>query len=349
MASLTTEARRRTGATVYVVRWREGGASRKRRVGTDRRLAEAALLDAMRVEQDARGATETARDGAELVARFLDAMRLKGLREATLAYYRQRLEWWLARHPGVPPARWTRALLERTLAEQAEWAPRTKGMLVAALRRLRRWARKGGAFMPDLTDELEMPVARPRSRAPLSGAEADRLLDAVKEHRYGPAVALALCAGLSLGDVRSITWGEVDLDAGWVMRRDGRQKTGVVLRVPILPELAEALRRARPLHPAPTEAVCTGLAKSRRANHETLRAILERAGIQRAPGESWHLLRHSFGTMLMRAGVPAAVIGRLLSHRPGSVVTQQYIHPDDGDLVRAMEALKAWKARGAQA
>lgn len=169
---------------------------------------------------------------------------------------------------------------------------------------------------------------------------------AVARDRYRPAVALAAYAGLSLGDLRTLTWAEVDLGQGWIVRAAGRQKTGVGLRVPILPELAAVLHKARPLHPVGP--VCASLPASESSMHATIRRMYARAGVPSARGDGWHLLRHSFGTMLMRSGVPTAVIGRLLSHRPGSVVTALYQHPDDADLVQAMQAVQAGLARRGQ-
>lgn len=229
-------------------------------------------------------------------------------------------------------------------------------MAVAALRRLSRWARKSGVYVPEVTDGVEVPRQRQAARRALQPVEVDRLLAVLDGHRYAAAVALAAYAGLSLGDLRTLTWAEVDLEAGWIVRPEGRRKTGVALRVPILPQLATVLRAHRPLRPHGL--VCAGLPGARpksdgtmptgnaRSLYATLRRAYARAGLPDARG--WHLLRHSFGTLLMRAGVPTAVIGRLLSHRPGSVVTALYQHPDDTDLVDAMKALGASLDRAAR-
>jgi integrase len=111
--------------------------------------------------------------------------------------------------------------------------------------------------------------------------------------------------------------------------------------VPILPQLAAVLTPKRPLRPDGLK-VCD-LPKRLENTGETLRRLYARAGLPAARG--WHLLRHSFGTLLMRAGVPTPIIGRLISHRPGSVVTALYQHPDDADLVTAMQALGAYMER----
>jgi integrase len=53
----------------------------------------------------------------------------------------------------------------------------------------------------------------------------------------------------------------------------------------------------------------------------------------------WHRLRHTAATLLAAAGTDVATIGRILGHRPGSVVTLRYLHTDDGRLREAAEAM----------
>lgn len=346
MAFIRARRRARTGTTVFEVRWREGGQQRRQVVGSDRRMAEARLAEVARRELEARRASEVAGDGADLVERFLAALRMAGRREGTIDYYERRLQLWLAEHPGVPVHRWSRAMFEAHLARHADWSPRTRRIALAALRRLARWARRAGVFVPEVTEGVELPTGRTAPRRPLQPVEVDAVLAAADGHHYAPAVALAAYAGLSLGDLRTLTWGEVDLDAGWIVRAEGRQKTGRPLRVPILPQLATVLSSHRPLRPQPSALVCARLPARAQNTGETLRRLYLRAGLPDASG--WHLLRHSFGTLLMRAGVPTAVIGRLLSHAPGSAITALYQHPDDGDLVTAMRSLGAHLALARQ-
>lgn len=331
MASISEVVRKRSGATVYVVHWREAGRPKKRRIGTDLQMARAFKEEMGRLEERLRG--ETLVDGASLVDRFLAAMKAKGLRQATLDYYARRLRLWLASVGNVPPHRWTRAMFDAHVAGRS-WAPRTLGIEVACLRRLASWAAKGRITVPDVTEGVELPRTRTAPRPVLAPDDVDRLLAAAEGHRYASAVALAAYAGLSLGDLYALTWAEVDLERGWVVRPGGREKTGGALRVPILPQLAAVLKRVRPLHASGP--VCR-LPKSREGTAGPLRTLYRRAGLPEARG--WHLLRHSFGTLLMRAGVPAVLIGRLLSHQPGSSVTARYQHPDDADLVAAMASL----------
>lgn len=338
MAWLRTRSTSR--GRVYEATWREGGIQRAERVGTDARAAAAILREKQAVEDAARGST-SATDGPDLVARYLASQRLAGRAPDTLRVYGRLLAVWL-RHVGdKPPTRWKRQEVEACMAAHPAWGTSRLHMLKAVLGRLVRWARKAGAYVPDVTTGIELPPRRPKQHRALLPDEVDRLLVASKGRRYEPAVALAAFAGLSIVDVLTLRWAEVDLATGWIVRPGGRHKTGQALRVPILPELADVLLRHRPLHPVGR--VCERLPTSanNRAAHKALRRLYRRAGLEVPKGEGYHLLRHSWGTLLMRAGVHQRIIGLLLSHAAGSAQTSIYLHPDDADLQAAMDALGA--------
>jgi integrase len=143
-------------------------------------------------------------------------------------------------------------------------------------------------------------------------------------------VALALYAGLSRGDLRALTWREVDLRAGLVTRP--RHKTGRALRLPISPPLAEVLER----HRRRAGPVCPRLPKSDSSLGKALHRLCDKAGVPRG---GLHRLRHTAATLLAAAGTDIATIGRILGHRPGSVVTLRYLHTDEERLRAAAEAV----------
>jgi integrase len=63
---------------------------------------------------------------------------------------------------------------------------------------------------------------------------------------------------------------------------------------------------------------------------------MDRAAV---PRSGWYQLRHTAATLLAVAGTDVATIGRILRHRPGSVVTLRYLHTDDDRLRQAAEAV----------
>lgn len=342
MAWINTIPSPRRGRPVFEVRWTEAGERRSERVGTDRALAEQVRWEKEEVERQTRAAKDDASlTGPALVDRFTSAMVTAGKRPGTLTYYGKHLKGWLAFVGARPARRWSRDLLEQHLAAHTAWSPRRRGMVVASVRRVVRWAKRAGLRVPQVHEGIELPREVKRARPSLDPADVDRLLGVVRGHRYEVPIALAAYAGLSLGDLYALQWGEVA--DGWITRPGGREKTGVDLRVPILPALAEVLTRRAPLRRE--GAVCGLLPKRRENTGETLRRIYARAGLAGHGG--WHLLRHSCGKLLMRAGVHRAVIGRWLSHRPGSVVTDIYTTPDDADLLDAAARASALLSVGA--
>ena len=137
-------------------------------------------------------------------------------------------------------------------------------------------------------------------------------------------------ANLSRADLRTITWREVDLEAGLICRP--RHKTGTRLRLPMSAPLREILKRQR----FKRGLVCPRLPKDEGSLYKALHRLCRRAGI---PTGGWHRLRHTAATLLASAGTDVATIGRILGHRPGSVVTLRYLHTDDDRLREAADAV----------
>ena len=86
---------------------------------------------------------------------------------------------------------------------------------------------------------------------------------------------------------------------------------------------------------------CGGLLEARRQQAAALdvaRWLQDRAEV---PRSGWHQLRHTAATLLAAEGADVATIGRMLGHRPGSVVTLRYLHTDDRRLKQAADAVAA--------
>jgi integrase len=257
-----------------------------------------------------------------LVGLFVDHLRLAGRAEGTLEYYRRHLgELVRALHP-LPLARWSPADLRRHLTARA-WSPRRVGMVLGAARAWGRWAREAGYAVPDFTAGIPRPKVRQVRREALSPDQVLALLAACRGRKVDVAVHLAACAGLSRGDVRTLTWDRVDLAGGWI--RTARRKTGEPVDVPIVEPLATVLRERRGLRGL----VCRDLPRTDSCLHAMLRRACREAGV---PSVGLHALRHAYATMMQRAGVDVATIGRLLAHRHGSAVSLIYLHPDEGSL-----------------
>ncbi len=227
-------------------------------------------------------------------------------------------------------AGWSRTMLEALLQARG-WSPSRVRQALGVYRRFIAWCAAVGYACGDFVGDFKPPRARPlEHREALSPEQCRRLLEAARNHYLEVPVALGLFAGLSRADLRALTWKEVDLDAGLITRP--RHKTGTRLRLPISAPLREVLER----HRERSGRVCRRLPVSDSSLYKALHRLMDRAGV---PRSGWHQLRHTAATLLAAAGTDVATIGRILGHRPGSVVTLRYLHTDDGRLREAADAV----------
>lgn len=196
------------------------------------------------------------------------------------------------------------------------------------------WAKKSGQLVPagllEDVKAIERPPIRIVDRNVLTPAQLVALLKAARGTDLEPAVALAAGAGLGLGDLRTLRWGEVDLVAGTLHRPAGRRKTGERYRVPLAAVVVEVLKRA----PRKGPTVCA--LPPMRTLRKRLDDLHTKAKVPRGAGDGWHRLRHTFASMLAGAGTPLPTIRVLLGHAPGSTATLRYVHPEDARAVAAV-------------
>ncbi len=183
----------------------------------------------------------------------------------------------------------------------------------------------------DLSDCVVAPRYRidegpPRS---LPWEDIRRILRAVSRDRpvglrdYTMLLLMATY-GLASGEVIHLELGDVDWQAGILRVR--RRKTGVLLALPLLPAVAQALatylRRGRPSQ-ALARTIFVSLALPHRplttgAIRHRIRVYAHRAGVS-APKLGAHIFRHSHATRQIDAGAPFKIVGDILGHlRPAS-------------------------------
>lgn len=164
-----------------------------------------------------------------------------------------------------------------------------------------------------------------------------------QEPMWHAAVLGAGEAGLRMGEILALEFGDIDFKAGMltVARNDwrgqiGSPKSGQDRRIPLTARLASALRAIR--HLKSRLVFCHG--DGARWTLTTMRTGLarqqKRAGLRRT---GWHALRHSFCSHLAARGVPAIAIKELAGH--SSIhVTNRYMHGQDETLRAAIGRLE---------
>ena len=182
---------------------------------------------------------------------------------------------------------------------------RDLSVLGAAVARAVKEGRLAGA------PKIGLPSAPPGRKRHLSEIEVGSLLAECHDQHIKLFVALAVNTGARRGAILDLTWPQIDFVNGVIdLNPPGRAQTAK--RRPVVPmsdSLGEMLREAQAAakspyviayHGMPILAVKTGLGNA-----------AKRAGLS---GVTAHVLRHTAGTLLAKAGVPLWIIGQLLGH-----------------------------------
>jgi integrase/recombinase XerC len=187
----------------------------------------------------------------------------------------------------------------------------------------------------------------------LNEHRARRYLREVDKNASARDAVIALLpyfAGLRIGEVVALDLADVHLSARkGELRVRGKGRDGGKIRiVDIHPDLRAALQtwqEARTTWPgaATTQALLLnrrGGRLSDRAARDIITRLGESAGINDDPAEPFgpHVLRHTFGTQLVRAGKDLVLVAELMGHERLDT-TRQYTLPTAADRAAALDAL----------
>ena len=328
-----------------------------------RRWAAARMLEHLRAE----GAVAPIRiepDRSALTAvgqRYAEYMRQeRGAAEGTIEGYVAVVHEFLTRRFGAEAKEVDHATLTVSdicayLEERAPaLSPKRMAYLASALRSFFQFLFVQGETPTDLSTAPLMAQTKYRASVPryLSPAEVERLLDtcdpSTTAGRRNRAILLLLVRlGLRAGEVAALELDDFRWRSGEVVVRG---KGGAVDRVPLLSEVGRALAlylttdRATD---APTRRVflrlCAPIRElgGRGAISSVVRVGLKRAGL-RPPVRGAHLLRHTLGTQMIRAGASMAEVAEVLRHRsPSSSAIYAKV---DFESLRALA--QPWPCRG---
>lgn len=157
----------------------------------------------------------------------------------------------------------------------------------------------------------------------LDEAERARLFAACQASKYPRLYALALMAmltGARKGELLSLTWRNVDLDAGVALL--GKTKNGDRRTLVLLPQLVEVLR---PFHGDRDRFVFGSVRSRYQAPAAVDSAWRDAVGRARIRDFKFHDLRHCCASYLAQAGTPLNVIAEVLGHRKLDM-TRRYAH-----------------------
>ena len=185
------------------------------------------------------------------------------------------------------------------------------------------------------TKGVKLPGVKNARDRFLTGEEAEKLISAAAKLKHSDlhdAIVLSLNTGLRLGELRRLTWMDVDFSSNMLNVRDEAQrKPGG--KVP-MNEAAKNVLLSRADSPKPTDLVFPplyGQALRENLSHEFKR-LADRLGFNDGLEASdrqrrivFHSLRHTFASWLAMAGVDIYRIKSLMRHKTLDM-TMRYAH-----------------------
>ena len=186
-------------------------------------------------------------------------------------------------------------------------------------------------------------------RVVLSPSQVRELASLLDDPARSVTLLLAL-TGLRVGELLALRWGNVDTQARALRVCEtvyeghfDRPKTKRSLRtIPLGAETAEILAKLRPESVTPAAlvfATSDGKALDRR---NLLRKHVKPAAKKLGLGNvTWHLLRHSYATMLDGVGTPVGTMQSLLGHSAPEITREIYLHAIPEEQRRAVEHIES--------
>ena len=247
----------------------------------------------------------------------------------------------------------TNEQVQKLKLAMANLAPKTVNNVLTVLNTLLKKAVEWGEIdrSPCIIKLLPKPK---KTMGFLDFDEYERLL-IVAEKRSAEAYLMVLLggeAGLRLGEIVALEWGDVDLQARRLTIERSEwcghvtvPKGGRSRRLPMTLRLTNALKACRHLRSPQVLCLSDGRPISRDRVIKSIRGCQRAAGLRQA---GVHMLRHTFCSHLAMRGAPARAIQELAGHADLST-TQRYMHLSPAateDAIRLLDSPAVPTTRG---
>jgi integrase len=308
-------------------------------VGNDEEIAELRRLE--KIAQIANpDYIEPSRDSFTSVAEEWWSRVATGLyAESTLVDYRSILDCHLIPAFGTKPVSKIRYREIQHFASDKQGTISNKRIrnLLNVLSDVFKYAVKAEMCRDNPVDKVERPPVRRQETDFLEPEELWRLFEAVKEVQpfYAPLVIAAVMTGMRLGELRSLTWSNVDFKRNEIRVRSSQSrttvkdpKTGAGWRtVPMSTLVREQLVEC---HAAKIEG-CDLVFPSHRltpfdpgnVRKRVLYKALDHAKLRRV---KWHSLRHSAASLMAHSNASEKEVQAILGHSSIQVTKDLYTH-----------------------
>lgn len=216
----------------------------------------------------------------------------------------------------VPARTITRRQVRDMLDEIAARAPIQANRVLALLRKVWNFGIKRDLVEANPCALLDRPAPERQSDRVLSVEELRLVWAAITdEAELATAVLfkLYLWTAQRGGEIRSMQWSDIDLNAAWWVIPSERSKNKLAHRVPLSPPAVECLRSLQKARASESPWVFASQSKSgyRQIMHKAAERVRERSGVSFVP----HDLRRTVATFLTsEVGVSRLVVSKLLNH-----------------------------------
>lgn len=185
----------------------------------------------------------------------------------------------------------------------------------------------------------KLPENNTRTRI-LSQDEYQRLLAELPQNGRD-VVVTAYFTGMRAGEILNLTWDRVNLDEQYIQLEAEDTKTKKARRIYLHEEVAAILNRLNKVRHLRHNFVFTYEGRPQKSVRRCFTSACRRAGIENF---HFHDLRHTFNTMMRKAGVPQSVIMHITGHKT-SAMFERYNTVDEEDARMALDRLNAFLKR----
>jgi integrase len=239
---------------------------------------------------------------------------------------------------------------------------RTVGHAHRVLSRVLRRAVENGALSRNVCKIRRPPMVEAQEIEILSGDELGAVLVALEDHTVYPIAFLAAATGMRRGELLALEWRDVELDAATIRVERSVEETkarGLRIKSPKTKRgrrsigiSAEAVTMLRDHRKGQIElrlalgqggqpklvfgTIADGLLSPNNITRSWSRALRTR-GLKPV---SFHALRHTHVSLLIRAGVDILTISRRIGHSKASITLDVYGHLVDGGDDAAVAAME---------
>lgn len=227
-------------------------------------------------------------------------------------------------------------------------SPKRLSNILVPLRACLRWHHRMGARDRDPTAWFDPPARAAQERRILEPAQIESLLSELPPtHR--PMIAFAAYTGVRAGELRALTWADIDLDARTARvdktyYRDQLQrstKSGYDRLIPIPPHVIEILADWNNRCPPSPANLCFPGPKGRPLDLDTFRARVFKPALLRAglpPDIRIHDLRHTSASLYLKSGATLREVMEIHGWRQIQTALR-YLHTGDtlGDAASASQ------------